>query len=131
MKKYLSFKNQRGQALITLLFFMIIGVTLIAAASVVTLENVSSTSASEQGALAYYAAENGIEDALLLFLRYPTTYTGGTTTYSSGQATVAVTTSGNTATITSIGTFQNAQRSIQVQETNGSNGWQITSWQEL
>ena len=126
---------QKGQALISLLFFMVIGITLIVAASIVTLENVSSTSAAEQGTIAYFAAESGIEDALLLVLRYPPTsttpYTGGTTTYSQGQATVTVSPSGNILTITSIGTYQNAIRKVQVQETNGSNGWQVTSWQEI
>lgn len=126
---------QKGQALISLLFFMVIGITLIVAASIVTLENVSSTSAAEQGTIAYFAAESGIEDALLLVLRYPPTstapYTGGTTTYSQGQATVTVSPSGSTLTITSIGTYQNAIRKVQVQETNGSNGWQVTSWQEI
>lgn len=127
--------NQSGQALITLLFFMSIGIILIAAASLVTLENVSSTSAAEQGTIAYFAAESGIEDALLLLLRYPsnssTPYTGGTTTYSQGQATVTVSTSANTLTITSVGTYMDATRKVQVQEINGSNGWQVTSWQEV
>lgn len=127
--------NQSGQALITLLFFMIIGITLIVAASIVTLENVSSTSAAEQGTIAYFAAESGIEDALLQLLRYPssssTPYTGGTVTYSQGQAKITLSTSGNTITVTSVGTFLNATRKIQVQETNGVNGWQVTSWQEI
>lgn len=127
--------RQKGQALITLLFFMIIGVTLITAASVVTLENVSSASAAEQGTIAYFAAESGIEDALLLLLRYPsssaTPYTGGTTTYAQGQATVSVSSSSNTITITSVGSYMNAIRKVQVVETTGANGWQVTSWQEI
>lgn len=126
---------QKGQALITLLFFMIIGITLIAAASVVTLQNVSSTSAAEQGEIAYYAAENGIEDALLLLLRYPpnssTPYTGGTTTYDEGQAVVSVTSTPTSITITSVGSYNSAVRTVQVQETNGSGGWQVTSWKEI
>jgi hypothetical protein len=126
---------QNGQALITLLFFMIIGITLITAASVVTLVNLSSTTSAEQGILAYYDAENGIEDALLLLLRYPinssSPYAGGTTTYDQGQATVTVSSSGNVVTITSVGTYLNASRTIQVKQTNGSSGWQITSWNEI
>src|SRR5690242_10916553 len=98
-------RSQHGQALITLLFFMIIGITLIVAASIVTLQNVSSTSAAEQGSIAYFAAESGIEDALLQVLRYPsgstTPYTSGTVTYAQGQAAITVNSSGNTMTITS------------------------------
>lgn len=134
-RSFMDQKIQQGQALITLLFFMVIGITLITAASFVMLENISSTTSAEQGVIAYYAAENGIEDALLLLLRYPinssSPYTGGTTTYSQGQATVTVTSSGNTVTITSVGTYVNAIRKVQVQETNGVSGWQITSWSEI
>ncbi len=130
-----NIQYQKGQALITLLFFMIIGITLLAAASIVTLENVSSTSYAEQGTIAYIAAESGIEDALLLLLRYPpnstTPYTGGTTTYTQGQAVVTASSTGNTITITSVGSYGNAIRKVQVQETNGSTGWQVTSWQEI
>jgi hypothetical protein len=141
--------SQKGQALITLLFFMIIGITLIVAASVVTLGNVASTGATEQGTIAYYAAENGIEDALLQLLRYPCALpTGaypacpapngsGTTTLSymqgslTASAVVTVTTSGSTLTITSTGTYANAIRKIQVQETNGSSGWTVDYWKEI
>lgn len=143
-KRYIQFNHQssiinhqceRGQALISLLFFMIIGITLLVGAAVVTLENTASTSSAEQGTIAYYDAESGIEDALLLLLRYPPTstspYTGGTTTYTQGQAAVSVSSSGNTITVTSVGTYLSATRKIQVQETNGSTGWQVTSWQEV
>ena len=127
--------SQSGQALITLLFFMIIGITLITAASLVTLENVSSTSAAEQGTLAYYNAESGMEDALLSLLRYPcastSPYPACTGSYNEGQATISTSTSGNTLTITSIGTYGNAERKIKVIETNSSSGWQIASWQEI
>lgn len=128
-------QTQRGQALITLLFFMIIGITLITAASLVILGNIASTTSSEQGTVAYFDAENGVEDALLLLLRYPpnssSPYTGGTTTYPEGQAAVTVSSSGNTITITSVGIYINATRKIQVQESNTSSGWKIMSWNEI
>ena len=127
--------KQEGQALITLLFFMIIGITLIVAASIVTLQNVASTSSAEQGTIAYFNAESGMEDALVQLLRYPcsssTPYPGCTSAYTSGNATVQVSVSGSTITVTSSGTFQNAIRKIQVIETYGSNGWAVTSWQEI
>lgn len=126
---------QRGQALITLLFFMIIGITLITAASLVILGNIASTTSSEQGTVAYFDAESGVEDALLLLLRYPpnsaSPYTGGTTTYPDGQATVTVSSGSNTITITSVGIYLNATRKVQVQENNTSSGWKITSWNEI
>jgi Tfp pilus assembly protein PilX len=127
---------QKGQALISLLFFMIIGITLITAASFVTLENVSSTSAAEQGTLAYYNAESGIEDALLQLLRYPCASTSPypactTSNYNEGSALITINSSSNSLTITSVGSYGQAIRKIQVVETNGSSGWQITSWQEI
>ena len=133
--KLITHNSEAGQALITLLFFMIIGITLLAAAAIVTLSNVASTTAAEQGTIAYFDAESGIEDALLLLLRYPPTstspYTGGTTVYSQGQAVVTVNATSSTITVTSTGTYMSAMRKVQVVQTNGSSGWQITSWKEI
>jgi len=136
----LSKNNQSGQALITLLFFMIIGVTLLTAASFVTLGNVSSTSSAEQGTIAYYNAEAGIEDALLQMLRYPkgstTPYTGTNGTpiqfvingVSYGSATVSANLT--TGDIYSTGVYQSAQRTIKVKTAN-PDGLHVVSWQEI
>lgn len=135
---YNKLSNQKGQALITLLFFMIIGITLITAAAFVTLGNVSATSAGEQGTIAFYNAEAGIEDALLQMLRYPA---GSTTPYTgTGTGSISFPNNGGSATVSanltagiifSTGTYQSAQRSIKVQfsTVNGINT--ITSWQEV
>jgi Tfp pilus assembly protein PilX len=135
-------KNQQGQALITLLFFMIIGVTLLTAASIVTLGNVASTSSAEQGTIAYYNAEAGIEDALIQILRYPpgyaTSYNGTTITLPNNMGTATITVNPSTTTspppstisIISVGFYGSAKRTVVVVETNGATGWTQTSWQE-
>jgi Tfp pilus assembly protein PilX len=136
---------QQGQALITLLFFMIIGVTLLTAAAFVTLGNVASTSSAEQGTIAFYNAEAGAEDALLELLRYPpgstSPYTGTSTDQqlpnSMGTYSISISPSPlsspppTTLTITAIGKYASAKRKIQVVETDGNNGWQVASWQEI
>ncbi|MDE2025406.1 MAG: hypothetical protein KGJ07_02855 [Patescibacteria group bacterium] len=129
-------KDQKGQALITLLFFMIIGVTLLTAASFVTLGNVSSTSAAEQGTIAYFNAEAGIEDALLQMLRNPassaTPYTGtnGTPIPFSNGGSATVSANLTSGVIFSTGIYDSAQRTIKVQTTN-TTGLKVTSWQEV
>ena len=126
---------QQGQALITLLFFMVIGVTLLTAAAIVTLGNVSSTTSAEQGTIAYYNAEAGIEDALLQSLRYPagstTPYTGTNGTpisFSNGSATVSANLTAGI--IFSTGVYQSAQRTIKV-TLSYTTGQKVASWQEV
>ena len=63
--------NQKGQVFVTLLFFVIIGVTIISAETIVLFTNILSGSTEEQGANAYYVAESGIEEALLRLNRNP------------------------------------------------------------
>ena len=129
----MTIKHQQGQALITLLFFMIIGITMLTAASIVTLNNVSSTSTAEQGTIAYYNAEAGIEDALLQSLRYPASstspYTGGTLSLSNG-GTATISANLSAGIIFSTGTYGSAQRSIKV-TLSYTTGQKVASWQEV
>lgn len=130
MKKYFEkFGVQKGQALITLLFFIIIGVTITTAAAVVLLGNNSTTSTVEQGTTAYYAAESGIESALVTLLRNPA-YTGET--MSVGNATVIIqVTQGNPIVITATGTYANTLRKIQAKVVYNNNTLSVMSWKEI
>jgi len=125
--------KQEGQALITLLFFMIIGITLIVAASVVTLQNVASTSSAEQGTIAYFAAESGVEDALLRSLRQPAgstnPYTGGTLSFSNGSS-ATISANLSSGTVFSTGTYGKAQRTIKI-TLSFTNGQKVSSWKEV
>jgi len=119
-------KNQKGYALITLLFFMVISLTVVTGVAIVVLNNASSTSATEQGTLAYYAAETGAENALLRLIRDPN-YAGETLNVDGGSVVIQV----NNGTIISTATVFRAVRKIQVVTTNTNNQVNITSWKEI
>lgn len=81
--------STKGQALITLLFFMAIGITVTTAAVMVTLGTSLSTTSYQEGSQAFTVAESGVENALLRLLRDPS-YSGETMAVSDGTATVSV-----------------------------------------
>lgn len=129
MKKLYFIKNDSGQALVTLLFFIIIGMTIIAAAVVFVYENSQAASITEQGIYAYYAAEAGAQEALIRLLRDPNytgTPIGQTLAVGSGNTTITV----SNGLITSTGSFQNAKRKIQVQTVYNNSILTISSWKE-
>lgn len=126
---------QRGQALITLLVFMIIGLTITSAAIVMILVNSSSGTKQQQGELAYQIAQSGAENAVLRVLRTPPpTYTGETLPIGNGQAVITVTGSGTTASpyvILSRGELGNFVRQVEIQARYESNLFEITSEREV
>lgn len=120
-------KNVRGQALVTLLFFVIIGVSVVAGAAAVVYTNVLAASTVEQGEGAYYVAQSGIEEGLLQLLRNPN-YAGETLPVGSGSVTIQVA----SGTITATGTLGNSSRKIQVQTVYNTNGQlTIVTWKEI
>lgn len=123
-----SQKLQRGHALITLLFFTIIGMSVIASATAVLIANSISTTITDHGQVAYYYAESGAEDALLRLLRNPT-YSGSYQTLPAGEGYAYVTV--NSGVIVSIGTSGNTVRKIQVQTTYSQGIVTILSWKEI
>ncbi len=118
-----------GQALVVLLFYMIIAITLTTTAVAVIVSNSLSVTREEQSAHALEIAEAGAENAQLRLLR-DTNYTGETLTIASGSATVTVSGS-STKTITSTGTINGVSKVVQatIAITNGI--MTVTSWQEL
>lgn len=128
-------RKQEGQALITFLFFVLIGVTVIASSVAVLYANSLSTSTSEQGQIAYYYAESGIEDGVLRLIRNPSYTSSGYSALSSsepGTATVTVTYSAstNTDTITSVGVMGKAIRTIQAQAQFVNGKLTLQTWKE-
>ena len=122
-------KNLSGQSLITLLFFVLIMVTITSAAVILIVINSRSETRLQQGDLAYYVAESGVENAFLRVLRDPT-YTGETNLpVGLGTATIVVT-PGNPITILSTGTLGNYVRKVQVTATYTNGYYTITSWTE-
>jgi type II secretory pathway component PulK len=120
------YKRKEGQALVTLLFFVTIGIAIIAATAMVLFINISSSHISEQGNNAYAIAESGIEEALLRLIRDPN-YTGQVLSIDSGTATILV----QNGQITSTGKYYGAVRKLQAQVIIDSNGVSISSWKEI
>ena len=119
---------EQGQTLITLLVFMVIGITIVSSAALVLAANMLSTTTTEQGQMAYYVAESGAEDGMLHMLRnplYDDTYSPLPST--DGQATIKI----HSGTITSVGKSGNTVRKVQVQTTYTGGVLTVTSWKEI
>ena len=119
-------KNQRGEAVITLLFFVAISIAIITAIAYIVFNNVTAGASVEQGAVSYYAAETGAENALLRLLRDPN-YTGETMTVDNSTVDINV----NAGVITSTATFENSVRIIEVQTVYNNNVLTVSSWREI
>lgn len=121
--------GQQGQALVVLLVFMIMSITVTSAAVVIMISNSQAASTLEQGNDALSIAESGVENALLRLLRSPT-YTGETLTVGEGSATVGIV-GVNPKIVTSQGETNGFVRTVQVVVTMISDVWHITSWKEI
>jgi hypothetical protein len=122
--------HESGQALVVLLFYMIIAITLSTTAVAVVLSNSVSVTRNEEGAHALEIAEAGAENALIRLMR-TTNYTGETLTVGDGSATVTV---GGTSTqkiATSSGVVGSFTRTVQVTASMVNGVLTVTSWQEL
>ncbi len=119
----------KGQALITLLFFVIIGTTITSAAVAILLINSRAASEFEQGTNALAISESGMENALIRILRDPT-YTGETLSIGGGTAAITVT-QGSSVVATSEGKIGNFSRKVQVNAGYTSGVLTISSWKEI
>ncbi|MEK7186032.1 MAG: hypothetical protein AAB675_01555 [Patescibacteria group bacterium] len=126
LNQLINLRNSKGQALVTLLFFVIIGITIISAEAIVLYTNILSASTAEQGMDAYYLAESGIEEGLIRLIRDPS-YSGGSLTVGSGTVDIQVA----SGIITATGTFHNAIRKIQVTTANINGAIAVDSWEEI
>ncbi|MBI2430984.1 MAG: hypothetical protein HYV39_03140 [Candidatus Levybacteria bacterium] len=119
----------KGQALITLLFFTIVSVTIISTVAIVTLAQAKSTSVYALSIETYFYAESGAEDALVRLLRDPA-YTG--TNLSIDQALVTVQVSGtNPKVITSSANYFGIKRTVEVNVDYSNNILRVVSWKEM
>lgn len=128
MKIKLKIK-EKGQALVTLLFFILISLTITSGAIIIIIANSMSASKTQEGALAYYTAESGVENALLRLLRDPN-YTGETLEIGTGTAVITVSGT-NPKTIISIGQNGNFKRRVSAQATYNSGYYTFSNWKEL
>jgi hypothetical protein len=120
--------TKSGQALVVLLFYMIIAITLTTTAVAVIVSNSLSVTEEEEGNRALQVAEAGAENSLLRLMRN-TSYQGETITLGDGSATSTV--SGTIIkTIVSTGTIGGISRVVQVGVDTTSGVMTVTSWQE-
>ncbi len=125
----LTFHFEKGQALITLLFFILISLTITTGAIIIIIINSISVGRFQEGALAYYAAESGIENALLRLLRDPN-YTGETLTIGEKTAIITVTGS-NPKTVVVVGLNGNFKRTVSAQMSYNNGYYTFSSWKEI
>lgn len=121
--------NQKGQALVVLLFFMAMALTITSVAIVANIVNSTTTTRVGEGLTAEQYAQSGSENALLRLLRNPS-YTGETLTVGTGTVTVNVTGTG-VKTITATATNGNFTRTIVVDVTVTNGVLHILSWKEV
>ena len=124
---------EKGQALITLLFFTIMGITITSAAIVMILVNSLSGAKQQQGMIAYEVAQSGADNALIRVLRNPS-YSGETLPVGTGQAVITVTGSGSAGDpyiIVSKGEQGIFYREIQVTATYQGNLLTVTQRKEI
>jgi hypothetical protein len=122
-------KNQSGQALIVLLFFMIIAITLSTTAIAVVASNSLAVTSMEESTHALEIAEAGAQDGLIRLIRAPN-FSGETLTVSGGSATVVIT-GASTKTILSTGVTGTFKRKIQVIVSFTNGIFTVTGWQEV
>lgn len=127
MKKIYTHAN--GQMLVTLLFFMVISITIVSAAVIMIIVNASGATSVAQGVDAYYIAESGIENGVLRLLRNPS-YTGEVMTVSNGTATITVTGT-EPKTVTSVGRIGDYVRTIRAVVGYTNNILTVQSWREI
>ncbi len=123
----------RGQALVTLIFFMVIATTVTTAAILVIAVNSISGTRLQEGTIAYQTAQSGADNALIRVLRDPS-YTGETLNVGSSSATIQVTGSGTTASpfvITSKGQNGFYIKNVEVRATNENDILNIISRKEI
>jgi hypothetical protein len=125
----MKMSNNKGQTLVTLLFFMVIAITITTGALMVIFINTQAQTKVQQSQTAYYITESGVENAIIRLLRDPT-YTGETLTVGEGSVVIQVAGSGP-YTITATGTDGNFTRKIQVVAAYTNNILSIQSWQEI
>lgn len=118
----------RGQTLVTLLFFMVIAITIVSAGVIAIMINFINTSRQTNSEDAYYLAESGIENALIRLLRDPS-YPGETLSLDGGTAQITVTGT-DPLTVTSVGEKGDYMRKLTVTTTFTNSILTVLTWKE-
>jgi len=122
-------KTQKGQALIALLFFVLMAIGITAAATVVVSSNSLSTSDLAEGSITKSMADAGIETGVIALLRDPN-YTGETLTMDDGNVVITVTGTTNKAII-AVATNGSFVKKVEFDVTYSNNVLIPGSWKEI
>jgi len=95
----MAYANQKGQTLVALLFFVLMGVIITAASAIILSTNALAASRLTQGEIARQLTESGAETALLSLLR-DRNYTGETLVME--DATILIDVTGTTEKIIAV-----------------------------
>jgi hypothetical protein len=129
MKKYN--KHDHGQALVTLLIFVMMGLAIAVAASFIIASNSLASTNVQEGMLARQMADSGVETAYIAILRNNSSYLGETITdLNGGSVVVSVTWAGSTATVNSVATNGKFIKEVESVVTYDNNGLTKVSWKE-
>lgn len=120
-------KYQKGQALVMLLFFIMIGVTITTTAIFIIVGNSIAATDVQEGEVAKQLAETGAENALLQILRG--NYANENITLPEGTINVTITNGGNIV-IDSVGTAGKYVKKVRVTATKDGM-MNVTSWKEI
>ena len=128
-KKQYKQGKQKGSALVTILIFVAMGITVTSAAVAVVIINTQGLTRMINGEKVYLIAEAGAENAMVQLLRDPA-YSGETLTIDGENVTISV--SGDTTkTVTAQGTLGDFIRKIQVTADVDNNTISVTDWSEI
>ena len=123
----------KGQALITLIFFSVIAISVTTGAVIMIAVNSLAGSKAQDGIIAYEIAQSGMDNGQLRLLRDPS-YTGETLSVGTGSAVIQVSGSGTALDpyiILSKGQSGNFIRQIQVKATYLNNTLSVISQKEI
>lgn len=121
---------KNGQALISVLFIAIIGMTIATGAITSLMSVFAKTGKEEVATLAYEAAEGGIENGIMRLVRDPS-YTGETLVFDADTSTVVSVSTASGIVITSVGTVGDVARKIVVTGHFTNLIWNVDSWAEI
>lgn len=125
-------KFQGGQALVSLLIFIVMGLAIATAASFIIASNSLAASDLQEGTIARQMADSGIESAYLGILRGGAGYTGETISGLNGGSVVVVASwSGTTATIDSTATNGGYVKKVESVVDYSNNVLDQVSWKEV
>lgn len=123
---------ESGQALVSLLIFIVMALAIATAATFIIATNSLSASSIAEGTIAREMADSGIETAYLKILRTNDTYVGETINdLNGGTIEITVSWQGTTATIDSVATNGEYVKKVESVVTYDNNGLTKVSWKEV